>query len=243
VQTNFKEQIIQKVLKPLTKTWLGKRIMRLEHEIFHQKLQSSYSQKGEDIIIDKLLKNKKTGFYVDVGANHPTAYNNTYHFYLKRWHGINIEPNKSNIKLFNELRTGDINLNIGIGNKEKTLNFYEFDAHMLSTFSKSEAEKYKKQGYVLKHIEKVPVKKLSTVLEKYSKGKKIDFISIDTEGYDLEVLKSNDWKKFRPKVICIESASFGYEKDYAKVQANFLSKQGYSKAAQTRLNSIYLRDN
>ncbi len=100
----------------------------------------SYSQHREDMLIDSLLKNKKNGFYVDVGANNPIGFNNTKRFYDKGWSGINIEPNIRGYKLFLEQRKRDINLNIGISKKEGNLTFYEMEPDMLSTFSKKRNE-------------------------------------------------------------------------------------------------------
>ena len=83
--------------------------------------KKTYSMLGEDIFIDKFFKNKKTGFYVDVGAYHPLEGNNTNLLYKKKWNGINIDVNPLSIKLFKYARKDDLNLNIGISNKKKKL--------------------------------------------------------------------------------------------------------------------------
>ena len=95
----------------------------------------SYSQWGEDIIIDNLLGRKKRGFYIDIGAYDPTRFSNTKRFYLRGWRGINVEPDPVRIKKFHKERPGDINLNIGIADKSRVLNFFKFDPPTLSTFS------------------------------------------------------------------------------------------------------------
>lgn len=194
-------------------------------------LQNSYSQWGEDIVIDNLLGKKVRGFYVDVGAYDPTRFSNTKRFYLRRWRGINIEPDAERVKKFHKERFRDVNLNIGIADRRGMLNFYRFDPPTLSTFSQTSAKDYQEQGYKLLETKKVPVHKLADILKKYAKGQKIDFFSIDTEGLDMEVLKSNNWKRFKPKVICIEGGS-GAEK--------FLSSLGYKKVSQTPTNSIFV---
>lgn len=195
-------------------------------------LLKSFSQGDEDIIIDNLLGRNKRGFYVDVGAYDPMRFNNTQRFYIRGWKGINIEPDPIKIAKFNKLRPRDINLNIGIANKNRTLNFFKFEPETLSTFSKKSAKSYQKQGYNLTERIKIKVYKLGKILEENYQGKQIDFFSIDTEGYDYETLKSNDWKKFKPKVICIEGQSYKIEK--------FLSKLGYKKVSHTEVNSIFL---
>ena len=193
--------------------------------------KKSYSQWGEDIIIDNLLGQKSNGFYVDVGAYDPTRFSNTKRFYLKGWRGINIEPDPTKIKKFYKSRSKDINLNVGIANKNEIQDFFKFDPQTLSTFSKSAAADYQKQGYTLIETFKVKVNKLGQILEKERKNRQIDFFSIDTEGSDLEVLKSNNWKKFKPKVICIEGQGKNPEK--------LLVKLGYKKIYKTRTNSIF----
>lgn len=194
-------------------------------------LGNSYSQWGEDILIDNLLGRKKGGFYVDVGAYDPTRFSNTKRFYLKGWRGINIEPDPIRINKFYKERPKDINLNVGVANKNGLLDFFKFDPQTLSTFSKSAAADYQKHGYTLNETFKVRVSKLGQILGKERKNKQIDFLSIDTEGFDLEVLKSNNWKKFHPKVICIETCKNDADK--------ILSKLGYKKVYQTAVNSIY----
>ena len=194
-------------------------------------LGNSYSQWGEDILIDNLLGKKRGGFYVDIGAYDPTRFSNTKRFYLKGWNGINIEPDPIRINKFYKLRPRDVNLNVGVASKNGSLNFFKFSPQTLSTFSKSAATDYQKQGYTITETFKVKVNRLGQILEKEYKNRQIDFFSIDTEGSDLEVLKSNNWGKFKPKVICIEGQGNNPEK--------LLTKLGYKKVYETRTNSIF----
>lgn len=220
-------------------------IGEIKRRIWNQIVYKSYSLDGEDLVIDKILRNKKKGFYVDVGAYDPRRVNNTKRFYDKGWTGINIEPDKKNYKKFLQQRKRDINLNIGIGNKNSQLKFYKFIPDTLSTFSTKERLKYQQLGHKFLGTEIIDVKKLSNILNKYCQSKKIDFLSVDTEGYDLEVLESNDWKKFRPKVICIETAIYeGFKltthsrkKGYAI--GSFLKSKGYKIILDNQTNSIY----
>lgn len=223
------------------KKFISYAISETRHKLYTQPIKASYSQKGEDLIIDKILGFKRGGFYVDVGAYDPHRFSNTKRFYLKRWNGINIEPNPKNHEKFLKNRKGDINLNLGIANEETTLSFYEFFPGALSTFSKKKKDKYIRVGYKLVKIHQIPVIRLSTVFKKYAENKKIDFLSIDTEGYDLKVLKSNDWFKFRPKVICIESVECGIlSSGKSNEQDEFFNSIGYKKYYDNGLNSIYI---
>ena len=237
----IQNQIVS-TIKPVLNTKTGRRLISLWHTNINENLLRSYSQKGEDLIVDRLLGFKKNGFYVDVGANNPTACSNTNRFYLRGWRGINIEPNRRNLNLFKKARPKDTNLCTGIGAKKSKMIFYDFQEGALSTFSKEEAEKNIKMGKRMIGKQKVPIEKLSTILEKYAKGKSIDFMSVDTEGFDMEVLKSNDWKRFQPSTICIETAERGYKEDHAQEFLDYLKPFGYKIAARTRLNTIYERD-
>lgn len=202
----------------------------------------SYSQEGEDLLIYKLLNQKKHGFYVDVGAYDPNRFSNTKFFYNKGWSGINIEPDPDSYKKFLKTRSRDTNLNIGVGAKNGKMIFYQIFPDTLSTFSKKQAEFYEKIGFKIKSKRKLKIKRLDSVIRKYCKDRKIDFLSIDTEGYETEVLNSNNWKLFRPKVICIESYTFNTEETPGKERVeikDFLLKCSYKKIYANETNIIY----
>ncbi|MFM6476289.1 MAG: hypothetical protein ACKPGH_22810, partial [Dolichospermum sp.] len=95
----------------------------------------SFSQDGEDIVIAELFNNKPEGFYVDVGAHHPQRFSNTYYFYLNGWSGINIDAMPGSMKIFDDLRPRDINLEIPISDKSEILTYYEFDETSINSFS------------------------------------------------------------------------------------------------------------
>jgi FkbM family methyltransferase len=167
----------------------------------------SYSQAGEDYNIRNFFREKKNGFYVDVGAFHPLNVSNTCYFYtFENWKGINIDPNPQSIEIFKKYRKRDINLNIGISSYNKELNYYILDyTSSMNTFNREGLEE---AGLLdkIKEVKKISVMTLNEVLIKYlPKGQEIDFLNIDTEGMEIEVLESNDWQRFRPKLVVIES--------------------------------------
>ncbi len=201
-----------------------------------------HSQCGEDFIIESLIPGQTKGLYVDVGANHPTKFNNTLLFYKKGWSGINLEPNTSRLKLFNILRRRDINLNIGIGEKESEMYFNIFKESTLSTFDQKAADEYKNMGHELKKIVKVPVMPLSKIFDLHIKDKDIDILSIDTEGFDMIVLNSNDWNKYRPKFIILETLEYrndGSGQKLNNIYDEYMQTIGYKKIADTYINTIY----
>ena len=159
-----------------------------------------YSQNKEDIFALTFFKNKNSGFYVDVGCHHPTRINNTFLLYKHGWRGVNIDMSKLSIDLFKILRKEDINIHSAVSNKNKTISYYTNKDLFLSA-----SITQKKGNSKLKYKKKVSSKPLTDILdETVYKKKQIDFLSIDAEGVDFEVLKSLDFKKYKPKLICIE---------------------------------------
>lgn len=200
----------------------------------------SYSQSGEDLILNIFFRSRRNGFYVDVGANHPSRLNNTYFFYKRGWTGINIEPDPRNFHKLQRARKRDINLNIGIGKNNGKLTFYAMAPSGLSTFSKDTAASYRNMGHKMKRERSIEIMPLSVVLEKHC-SRSIDFLSIDTEGFDKEVLSSNDWTKFRPKFIIIETLKYKKEGFGEKLSYDeYFSRISYEKIADTYINSIYI---
>ncbi|MEK7621060.1 MAG: FkbM family methyltransferase [Patescibacteria group bacterium] len=163
-----------------------------------------FAQYNEDIIIASLLPNIENGFYVDVGANDEEYHSVTKYFYQRGWSGINIEPIPRLLKVFEKKRKRDINLNIAVSEKKGTLKFREYPEHdgfsTLSTESKGEESKLN----IPYNDYSVKVDSLENIFSENS-IKKIDFLKIDVEGYEFEVLKSNNWEKYRPTVVCIEA--------------------------------------
>ncbi len=196
------------------------------------------------MILSRIFERQNSGTFVDVGAHHPMRFSNTLCFYKRGWSGINIEPNPEMIELFKILRKRDINIQCGISAKEDRLTYIQFDDPALNTFDRQLAdERVKQTPYKIIGEKEIPVRQLKDVLEQHlSPGQAIDFLTIDAEGYDLTVLKSNDWEKYRPKFILaeeLESNDLGGGK--AGKVAQFLSEKGYSLFAKT-LNTLFFKD-
>lgn len=165
----------------------------------------SFSHEGEDMLLNSYFEGKPTGFYVDVGAHHPYLFSNTFYFYLSGWRGINIDAKPESMKLFYELRSDDINLEVAISNSSESMIFYDFEESALSGFSADISLRRMNNGQKLVSTIDIKSYRLAEVLERYlPKGQHIDFMSIDVEGLDLEVLQSNNWDLYRPTVVLIE---------------------------------------
>ncbi len=171
----------------------------------------SYSYGSVDLLLEHIFKNQSHGFYIDVGCQHPVMNNNTYLFYKKGWNGINIDLDKKNIDLFNFYRKRDLNINFAISSREgeRDLFFYH-DKSAINTVEKSVANYQRAQ---VKEIKKVKTKTLNSII-KNSKFKDltVDFVSIDVEGHELDVIKGFDLKKYKPKVIIIEFLDLSLKK-------------------------------
>lgn len=209
--------------------------------------KKSYAQDGEDVALDSFYEGKKgyRGFFVDIGAHHPVRFSNTWMFYRKGWRGINIDPTPGSMIWFRRLRSGDLNLEIGVGAKSGELKFHCFNDPALNTFDeKVAASRNTGKPYKIIKTVSVPIAPLSEILEKHlPPGRKIDFFSIDVEGFDLEVLKSNDWGKFSPDFVLVEDTTFQLENPTASEIYNYLKINGYSMVASLRRTIIYQKQN
>jgi FkbM family methyltransferase len=203
----------------------------------------TYSQEGEDIILSKIFSNQKRGFYVDVGAYHPKKNSTTYKLYKKGWRGINIEPRPISKKLFDLMRKRDINLQMGVYSKKNTLTYYIFTSYPMNTFDKETAKERIDEGITkLIKKEKIPVDTLSNILDKkLPKNISIDYMNIDVEGADFEVLKSNNWIKYKPKIITIEIIGLGIKSTLESKENKFLEEKGYTLVCKLLNTCIYKR--
>lgn len=209
-------------------------------------MKESFSQSGEDMIVDFIFGAIQVSHptYLDLGAHHPRHYSNTHHFYRRGSRGVNVEADPSLYKRFVGERSSDINLNVGVGvGSGGTLPFYVMSVPTLNTFSKDEAERCAAMGtHRIVEVIEVPLRDANGIIEEYFAGKSPDFVSIDVEGLDLEIVRSMDLVRYRPAVICVETITFSENFDGAKIQeiGEHLQEQGYFLYADTRINSIFV---
>lgn len=204
----------------------------------NRKFRESYAQSGEDMILSTIFGNRKDGVYVDVGANNPFFQSNTHFFYKKGWRGINIDALPGSMNQFKRIRSKDINLEIPISDKEETLVYYMFSSSFYNSFSPEQANTYRN---LLIGTKEITTKTLSQVFDKYLDGRSIDFLTIDVEGWDLQVLKSNNWDKYSPKIILIEFFAEP-NKDVCKSEIGiYLNSKGYSFLCNSITNSFFIK--
>lgn len=201
--------------------------------------KKSYSVHAEDLIVDHIRKTilgaPKDFSYLDIGAHHPTYASNTCLFYVEGFRGINIEPDPELFERFVKERPEDVNLNVGIGlEKNDETNFYVMDDRSCSTFSKEMCDYFIKVGIAdLKYVLRLPLRTVASVLEEHQV--RPDFVTIDCEGLDFEILQTWDFSASRPAVFCVET-----NKDTCDKILDFMAGKGYSVYAITSMNTIFL---
>jgi FkbM family methyltransferase len=168
-------------------------------------LKKNYTVTGVDLLLDYFFKNAKikNGIYIDVGCNHPLVNNYTYLLYKSGWSGINIDLDFHYIDMFNHFRPLDFNRQVAISDVrgEADLFFYH-NKSAINTLSK---EMHLLRGSDAKEIRKIQTETLNNVIKesKFS-DKKVNLLSIDVEGFELNVLKGFDFEKYSPELVVVE---------------------------------------
>ena len=178
---------------------------------------------NEDTAVLNYFKDKKNGFYVDVGCYHPIHRNNTYLLHKQDWNGVNIDTSEFSIDLFNHMRPKDLNYNCAISNRNEIIKlFYQKELSQLSTIEKSQAESVFQGKIKEKEINAFTLDEILS-RDKY-KDSKIDLLDIDVEGADLKVLRGLSFDKFKPELVCVEIHAKEIEKSDIY---NFLIDKNY----------------
>lgn len=205
----------------------------------------SYSQSGEDLLVGNIIValNLVDFSYIDIGAHHPLYLSNTALYYKMGCRGINIEPDPVLFKAFTKQRRKDVNLNIGIGPQKDSMDFFIMAPSTMNTFSKEQAEKLvSENGMQIKQVLPIAVDTINNIIDKYNQGIFPDFLSIDIESLDFEVLKSIDYKTRFPKIICVETITYSPTRKGKKENEiiDFLQMNGYFFYADTYINSLFV---
>ncbi len=200
----------------------------------------SYSQEGEGMILRRLFESETTGFYVDIGAHHPMRFSNTYHFYKKGWTGINIDARPGTKILFESVRPKDITIEAGVSREKSELTYYMFNEPALNTFDQKLANERAADIYYIIDQAKIDCFPLSELLDSYlPPNQSISFMTIDVEGYDLQVLQSNEWNKYKPQFIIIESYETLIEDVIKSEIYKYMYHLGYRLFSKAHLSLIF----
>lgn len=205
---------------------------------------STFAQHGEDLIVlnvFSLLGIEKPS-YLDVGAHHPIHCSNTALMHLRGSRGINVEANPNLIRAFRWHRPGDTTVNVGVGPERGTLNFHFIDDwHGRNTFSRSVAEEFVRSSPKLsiREVRPIPVVTLNEIVTEYAGGQFPDFLSLDVEGLDFDILNNSFFGASKPVVICVE-ACFGSDSDDSARLGVLLHARGYALLMRTIANLIFV---
>lgn len=201
----------------------------------------SFSQEGEDLILARLFAGTSEGIYVDVGAHHPKRFSNTYYFYLLGWRGINVDPRPQSMALFERYRPNDINLEIAVFPQGGRRTYYQFEDPALNSFSADLVSSRENIGVgTVINKSEINGQPLNQILASnlHLLGCEIDFLTVDAEGLDYEVLLSNDWDKFRPKIVLVEILMSSLDSIFETPAYKLMVSVGYSLYAKS-VNTVF----
>jgi FkbM family methyltransferase len=200
----------------------------------------SWSQEGEDILIGGLLGDVDRGFYVDIGCHHPYRFSNTYRLYRRGWSGLCIDPLPGVKQAFARARPRDRVLEAAVSQAPGRLEYFMFNEAALNTFDPVLAQAQSaRPGYRIERTVVRETRPLRELLAEEAVGA-IDFMTIDVEGLDLEVLRSNDWQRWRPRVLIVECLAARLDALPADPIHAFLTAQGYTAVQKAGRNLIFI---
>jgi FkbM family methyltransferase len=204
-------------------------------------MELSYTQNLEDYHLSLAFAGRTSGTYIDVGAGHPVADNVSFWFYERGWHGIVVEPQADLAGLYARLRPRDVAVCGLVGCQDGEIDFHVVDRlHGFSTTIEHVAAQAKQFGVDYRTV-RMPVATLSRLCERHGVDE-IDFLKIDVEGGEADVLLGGDWRRYRPKVIVVEAVTPGSGEPAWAAWEPFLLAQGYRFALFDTLNRFYVAE-
>lgn len=190
--------------------------------------QSTYSQFGEDRYLLEHFKDVSNGFFVDVGAYHPRQFSNTYLLYKRGWRGVNIDATPGSMTLFRILRPRDINRELVVSDSDKPVRLAVWGTDSENTVSEAQADAARvHKGEPIFDREMQPRTLTEILAAETAVPRNFEILSVDVEGWDLQVLKSLDWNTYRPKVVLVEQYAGSVEELMVSELYKFISEKGY----------------
>ncbi len=245
-------------LRPLVSPGLRTRARSVVELFFDVGLKRSYSQFGEDAVVRAYFQTKewqeneqefapfqspklRKGYFVDVGAYAPKQHSNTYAFYKLGWNGINIDATPGSMKSFDLSRKRDTNIEAVISDREEEVTLYCWGVpHLTNTVSRQMADLWTEESGTAPQELTVKTVRLDTILSEHlPPNQPISFLSIDAEGHDLEVLRSNDWTRYRPELVVVEQLIEKVHDLLESESTSFMNEVGYEPYAWVAPSVIY----
>ncbi|MTJ80640.1 MAG: FkbM family methyltransferase [Telmatospirillum sp.] len=199
----------------------------------------SYAQNGEDVMIDRIFR-KSSGFFIDVGAFHPVVDSVTRHFSLLGWTGINIEADPDLCAEIARDRPNDITLHCAAGRKTGETILHRIGSRQCSTTSPEQFARFDPSVREASRTFTVPVRTLADICGEYVRSD-IDFLKIDVEGSERDVILGADWTRFRPRLLVIEATRTGTSEPEHDAWEPVLLENGYHFQYFDGINRYYLR--
>lgn len=200
----------------------------------HPSFYLSHSQFGEDMAVRAIFGDRRYGTFVDLGAHHPVYFSNTYHFYRKGWRGLNVDALPGSMKLFELLRPHDINVEAALApHQGQTLTYFMFDQPACNTLDPVTADAHL-QSNRARLVERRTLACMTLVdcLDKHLGSKHIDLMTIDLEGMDEAILRSNEWTRYRPDLLILERRGLRLNAACDDSLIRYLSELGYELEAK-----------
>ena len=221
----------------LTSSWLFRKLFLLRKVYFTRRRFGHYGQFAEDVAVRRLFPRHFKGFYVDVGCYHPAKFNNTYALYRRGWRGINIDLDAIKIEAFDMARPGDVNVARAISDEAGEVRawssgFFALGSTLDESFTREQDARWRPVT--------VRCDTLTHVIDatRY-KDRRIDFLSVDAEGHDLQVLESLDFERYRPTVVAVELHRATLSEVTGDPLYRFLNERGYELVNWTGLTLLF----
>lgn len=201
----------------------------------------SYSSNFEDVLLNRIFRDVEGGFYIDIGADHPTFSSTTKSFYDRGWSGINVEPGP-NFAMIEKERPRDININAVVTDRDGEVDFFVND-DLTATSSVYEglhpavAARVRQRSRI-----RIPSYTLNSLVEQHVQKKEVHFLKIDAEGSEQAIILVTDWSRFRPMVIVAESTEPFSTTRVDQEWARFLSEKGFLEVYFDGINTWFVRD-
>ena len=190
----------------------------------------SFSQQGEDTVLLSYFQHRPAGFYVDVGAHHPWRFSNTFAFYRRGWRGLNVDATPGSMDAFRRHRPRDVNVEAAVGSRPDAVTFFEFaePAFNALALTADQVASVGQRSPLVRTSQVVAVPLGRLLAEHLPPGQAIDFLTIDVEGLEIDILSTNDWDRHRPTVIVAEDlGAFDVPTVLSRPLSRYLGEVGY----------------